>query len=499
MLASEARTMQARHTGPCDDHHKRLRSHSPERLVEVLERQEEVISSLLEQCQAIEWEGNSLLSEDSFIEADDVTLRLQAGLEALRAAAEMNLKDQEIYLEASERAQFGRRSKPLIDTDLTAQGTPRLASSKAKGPLVPATVGSPKSSMRRPPSARPPGSGTSSPPRGGALSPARGGAASPPREGRHLNGDTAIRPRPARVGPGSTKVREVRATGFNSAGRHPRSDSPEAMQPKTRVGANGQVPRWQGTQTALPRRVNDGGRAIVASTPALMGQAPSSMPRRSSSPSAVDPATMNASRSRCRGSNSPPAPVARVSPATGNGSVNGGVGRAFRFVPRSVSPPGGSTPVMSSGPATASNAGRRTIPSRGGSPRSKGSASPAPSSQKPCYSPKTPSTPVAPQPWHSSHCPSAQSSNLQPKARDVWPATSARAGNGNSQVSASPRQVAGSPRQGIGTTAMRASAAAAATAPILQMGGSAGFRSAPPYGGPAPWLSEWPTTSFRPA
>eukprot|EP00971_Amphidinium_carterae_P300866 5977990-Amphidinium_carterae.1 len=26
------------------------------------------------------------------------------------------------------------------------------------------------------------------------------------------------------------------------------------------VGANGQVPRWQGTQTALPRRVNDGGR-----------------------------------------------------------------------------------------------------------------------------------------------------------------------------------------------------------------------------------------------
>eukprot|EP00971_Amphidinium_carterae_P256170 5086195-Amphidinium_carterae.1 len=31
-----------------------------------------------------------------------------------------------------------------------------------------------------------------------------------------------------------------------------------------------------------------------------------------------------------------------------------------------------------------------------------------------CFA-QTPSTPVAPQPWHSSHCPSAQSSNLQPK------------------------------------------------------------------------------------
>mmetsp|Transcript_34040 Transcript_34040/g.62289 ORF Transcript_34040/g.62289 Transcript_34040/m.62289 type:complete len:496 (-) Transcript_34040:96-1583(-) len=494
MLASEVIAMQAHSTGAYDDHHS-WRSHSPERLVEVLERQEEVISHLLEQCQALECEGNSLLSEDSFIEADDVTLRLQAGLEALRAAAEMNLKDQEMYLEASERAQFGRRSKPVLETDLTAQGTPRLASSKAKGPLVPTTVGSPKASMRRPPSARPPGSGTASPPRGGAFSPARGGAASPPREGRHANGELAPRPRSTRVSPGSTKVREVRATGFNSAGRITRSDSPEAMQPKARVAPNGHVPRWQGTQTAMPRRMNDSGRAMVSSTPILVAQAPSNMPRRASSPSAVDAASPSTSRSRCRGSNSPPASVTRVSPATGNGSVSGGVGRAFRFVPRSVSPPGGSTPVMGGGPANPSSTGRRTIPSRGGSPRSKGSASPGPSSQKPCHSPKTPGTPVAAQAWPASQCSSAPNPN---RVRDAWPAASARAVNGTSQVSASPRQVAGSPRQGVGTTAMRANAVAAAAAPILQTGAHSGYRSLPPYAGSAPWLSEWPTTSFRP-
>mmetsp|Transcript_60148 Transcript_60148/g.143365 ORF Transcript_60148/g.143365 Transcript_60148/m.143365 type:complete len:510 (-) Transcript_60148:77-1606(-) len=509
MLAPANLAMQVQGlTGPCEDGSS-WRSQSPEKLVQVLERQEEVISSLLEQCQALELEGNSLVYGDSFVEADEVTLKLQAELDALRAAAEINLKDQEMYLEASERAQNVRRVKPQQDVGWIAQTTPRLSASRSKGPLVP-SVASPKASGRRPPSARPSGSGTASPPRG-AASPPRG-MASPPREARQaVEVNPRLRSSRGSPGPGvAAKGREVRAAGFSSAaGRFHYSDSAEAQSTKLRAqqqaaAPNGQVLRRQASPTVLPRRTSENGKVNTASTPSLSGQASSSMPRRASSPSMIDAASVGVSRPRYRAGQSPSsASNARNTAVVGGGSVNAGVGRAFRFVPRSVSPPQVMTGSCGAGGGVSSAAGRRAMNSRGGSPRSKGTASPG----KPCASPKTPLTPPLPQ--HQWQPPPVTSSpilgygsNSQRQAKEAWPNASSRGVNGStSQVSASPRQspgCSGSPRQGLGGPIPARHDTGAVPPHVQQELGSGPIAGAMQYSGPLPWVSEWPP-SLRPA
>uniref|UniRef100_A0A7S1AEE9 Uncharacterized protein n=1 Tax=Noctiluca scintillans TaxID=2966 RepID=A0A7S1AEE9_NOCSC len=298
-------------------------SEAPEKLVEVLERQDQVISNLLLRCQALE--TNALTHREKFVEAETMSMKLQAEIDELRAAAERNLGGPEgegegCAVNIHQRNELRARLSKELDALQAATGRP---APQGSAPLPASRSTTPLSARARA--------------RGGS-----NGLASPVRK-------PATRPNASRQSPGLTctpaqrrgTVRNHLASTWGGSSR----SSLGAVSPHSRQNSKTALPPASFSATCPP--------ALLQGLPA----AAKKCPRRTKQPTSPSPSFLKerSASSTLLSPRTEARPRARVSP--GSVPVSGVCGpcpaaeRSFRFVPRSVSPLQGGSVASGGAPA----------------------------------------------------------------------------------------------------------------------------------------------------